>query len=193
MLLNTDLNPAQAEAMGTVAIIAALGEEPVVPPIPGVDGENVLPAVYAYTYPEVLTGKTVILGGGLVGVELGIFLKNMGLDVTVIEMADKLNCGENTVHEMGIYAEIKRNGLPVHTSTRALGIEDGGVACQAGGRRLRPGRAAVLPGGRLPARRHHRGGKPPGLQRRHGHRYALVSAAYIQQETPPGKAAFPAV
>ena len=129
VLLNTDLSPEQAEAMKPDAIIAAIGAEPVVPPIPGVDGENVVPAVYAYTHAEELTGKTVILGGGLVGVELGIFLKNMGRDVELIEMAEKLNCGDNTVHEMGIYAELNRNGLLTHTSTRALRIEADGVAC----------------------------------------------------------------
>jgi pyruvate/2-oxoglutarate dehydrogenase complex dihydrolipoamide dehydrogenase (E3) component len=128
--LNTALTPAEAEAMQPDAIIAALGAEPVVPPIPGVEGESVRSAVYAYTHPEELTGKTVILGGGLVGAELGIFLKNLGRDVEVIEMADKLNCGDNTVHEMGIYAEIKRNGLPVRTSTRAKRITREGVECE---------------------------------------------------------------
>ena len=130
VILNTDLSPEQAEAMKPDAIIAAIGAQPVAPPIPGIDGENVIPAVYAYTHAEELTGRTVILGGGLVGVELGIFLKNMGKDVTVIEMADKLNLGENMVHEMGIKAEIKRNGLPTHTSTRAIRIESNGVICQ---------------------------------------------------------------
>ena len=133
VLLNTDLTPAQAEEMKPDAIIAAIGAEAVVPPIPGVDGENVVPAVYAYTHAEKLTGKTVILGGGLVGVELGIFLKNLGLDVCVMEMADKLNCGENTVHAMGISAEIRRNGLPTHTSTEALRIEANGVVCRGPG------------------------------------------------------------
>ena len=153
VLLNTDLTPAQAEAMRPDAIIAALGAEPVVPPIPGVDGKNVLPAVYVYSHPEALTGKTVILGGGLVGVELGIFLKNMGLDVTVIEMADRLNCGENTVHEMGIYAEIKRNGLPVRTSTRANSIEPGGVRCQGpDGEVFYPAEQVVLAAGMRPRR-----------------------------------------
>ena len=128
--LNTALTPAQAEEMQPDAIIAALGAEPVVPPIPGVEGANVVPAVEAYTRPEALTGKTVILGGGLVGAELGIFLKNLGKDVEVIEMAEKLNCGDNTVHEMGIYAEIRRNGLPVRTGTRAVRIEASGVACE---------------------------------------------------------------
>ena len=133
VLLNTELTPEQAEAMKPDAIIVAIGAEAVVPPIPGIDGENVISAVYAYTHAEELTGKTVILGGGLVGLELGIFLKNMGLDVTVVEMAEKLNCGDNTVHEMGVHAEIKRIALPAYTSTRAMRIEVNGVACQGPG------------------------------------------------------------
>lgn len=130
VLLNTALTPEQAEEMKPDVIIAAIGSDPAIPPIPGVDGKNVIPATYAYTHANELDGKTVILGGGLVGLELGIYMKNMGKDVEVVEMLDKLNCGGNTVHEMGVMAEISRNGLSTHTSTRALKIEDNGVLCQ---------------------------------------------------------------
>ena len=131
VLMNTTLTPEQAEERKPDVIIAAIGSDPVVPPIPGVDSKNVVSAIYAYTHAEELTGKTVILGGGLVGLELGIFLKNMGKDVEVVEMLDKLNCGDNSVHEMGVMVEIKRNGLSTHTSTRAMKIDETGVACQA--------------------------------------------------------------
>lgn len=130
VLLNTELTPQQAEEMKPDAIIAAIGASPVTPPIPGVDGENVISAEYAYTHPDEMTGKTVILGGGLVGIELGIYLKNLGKDVEIVEMADKLNCGDNLVHEMGVKAEIKRIGLLAHTSMRALKIDSDGVSCQ---------------------------------------------------------------
>ena len=129
VMLNTELTPEQAEAMKPDVIIAAIGADPIVPPIPGVDGANVLQAQYVYTHPDDITGKTVILGGGLVGIELGIFLKNMGKDVKIVEMADKLNCGGNMVHEMGVNVEIARIGLETHTSTRALKIEADGVTC----------------------------------------------------------------
>jgi pyruvate/2-oxoglutarate dehydrogenase complex dihydrolipoamide dehydrogenase (E3) component len=133
VLLNTALTPEQAEEMKPDVIIAAIGSDPVKPPIPGIDGDNVIFAQYAYTHPEELDGRTVILGGGLVGLELGIYLKNMGKDVCVIEMADKLNCGDNSVHEMGVLAEIKRNGLETHTSTRAVKIDNAGVTCNYSG------------------------------------------------------------
>ena len=130
VLLNTDLPPEQAEAMKPDVIIAAIGADAVVPPIPGVDSPNVVSAEYAYTHPDEMNGKTVILGGGLVGIELGIYLKNMGKDVEIVEMADKLNCGDNMVHEMGVQVEINRISLKAHTSTRALKIDEKGVLCQ---------------------------------------------------------------
>ena len=130
VLLNTELTPEQAEEMKFDAIIAAIGSDPVIPPIPGVDCKNVVSAIHAYTHAEELDGRTVILGGGLVGLELGIYMKNLGKDVVVVEMLDKLNCGDNMVHEWGVMAEIKRNGLETHTSTRAMKIEENGITCQ---------------------------------------------------------------
>lgn len=128
--LSTELTPEQAEAMRPDAIIAAIGSFPIVPPIPGVDAANVIGAIEAYQKAENIHGKILILGGGLVGIELGIYLKNMGKDVELVEMAEKLNCGDNSVHEMGIFAEMKRNGLVAHTSTKALSVENDGVLCQ---------------------------------------------------------------
>ena len=130
VLLNTELTPEQAEERKPDVIIAAIGADPVVPPIPGVDRSNVISAVYAYTHVEELTGKTVILGGGLVGIELGIYLKNLGKDVEVVEMAEKLNFSGNLLHEMGSLVEIKRIGLQTHTSTKALKIDENGVLCE---------------------------------------------------------------
>ena len=128
--LNTELTPEQAEAMKPDVIIAAIGSVAVKPPIPGVDGKQVLSAVDAYLRAEELSGKTVILGGGLVGLELGLHLIKLGKDVKVVEMAKELNCGDNLVHGMGVQLEIKRTGLETHTSTKALKIEENGVLCE---------------------------------------------------------------
>ena len=130
VLLGTALTPEQAAAMDPDVIIAAIGAAPILPPIEGVDGKHVVGAIQAYENAEALQGRILILGGGLVGTELGIYLKNMGKEVELVEMGPKLNCGDNTVHEMGIFAEMKRNGLAAHTSTRALKIEETGVLCQ---------------------------------------------------------------
>ena len=56
------------------AIMACLGARPVKPAIPGIDGANVFGAEEIYKDPEKAGQNVVILGGGLVGMELAIFL-----------------------------------------------------------------------------------------------------------------------
>ncbi|MDO4206726.1 MAG: FAD-dependent oxidoreductase, partial [Lachnospiraceae bacterium] len=60
VLLDTELTPQQAEEMKPDVIIAAIGSTAIIPPIPGVDHDNVIAAEYAYTHAEELNGKTVI-------------------------------------------------------------------------------------------------------------------------------------
>ena len=130
VMMNTELTPEQAEAMGADVIIAAIGAKAIVPPIPGIDGKNVLPAEYAYMHPEETGDTVIVLGGGLVGIELSIYLTWLGKHVEIVEMADKLNCGENFVHKMAVDREIKRISLTAHTGTTAKSIDETGVVCQ---------------------------------------------------------------
>jgi pyruvate/2-oxoglutarate dehydrogenase complex dihydrolipoamide dehydrogenase (E3) component len=84
--LHTEVTPEYAERVGADVIISALGARPVKPPIPGIDGPNVLPAEEAYVHPEKAGKKVAILGGGLVGIALGLYLAILGRDGAVIEM-----------------------------------------------------------------------------------------------------------
>ena len=82
--LNCRVTPEELEAMGFDAVIAAVGAAPVIPPIPGVDGANVLVATDAMEHPEKVGAKVAVIGGGEVGVETGMFLAQQGRDVTVV-------------------------------------------------------------------------------------------------------------
>ena len=57
------------------AIIAALGAHPIKPDIPGIDNDNVMGAVEVYKAAEKVGKRVVMLGGGLVDIELGIYLR----------------------------------------------------------------------------------------------------------------------
>jgi len=72
-------------------LVLSTGSRPVIPPIPGVDGKNIT-AVRSIKDLSLLrqlasTGKrAVVVGGGYIGIEVAIVLKQLGLDVTVVEM-----------------------------------------------------------------------------------------------------------
>jgi 2,4-dienoyl-CoA reductase-like NADH-dependent reductase (Old Yellow Enzyme family)/thioredoxin reductase len=125
--LGTTVTPELAKSINADVIIAALGARPVKPPIKGIDGKNVIAAEDAYVNPEKTGNSVAILGGGLVGVELGIFLATMGRKVTIVEMLPSLTDGGNHLHAKALAVEIKKYNIDVNLSTKALEITDKGV------------------------------------------------------------------
>ena len=128
--LNTPVTPELARQIAPDAIVAALGARPVVPPIPGIDGENVSLAENIYIAPETAGQRLVILGGGLVGCELAIFMAGLGRTVTLLEMAPALNFGGNRLHGMAIGQELQRLGVDVRLNTRVTAVTPEGVTGQ---------------------------------------------------------------
>ncbi len=128
--LNTEVTPEYAEHIGADVIISALGARPVKPPIPGIDGAIVLSAEDAYYHPEKAGKRVAILGGGLVGIELGLYLSMLGRQVTVIEMLDHISDGGNFLHVLGLKVEMKKQKLDLNLSTKAKEITDKGVLCE---------------------------------------------------------------
>ena len=95
--LNT---PAAPEMLGDGydAVIAAVGAEPVRPPVPGADGENVIFAVDALMDCSKVGQNVVVIGGGEVGVETGMYLAKQGKKVTVLEMREKIAADATFMH-----------------------------------------------------------------------------------------------
>jgi 2,4-dienoyl-CoA reductase-like NADH-dependent reductase (Old Yellow Enzyme family)/thioredoxin reductase len=108
-------------------IIAAIGSRPLIPKIPGIDNPIVAMAEQAYACPDMLGRNVVILGGGLVGSELAIYLAGRGHSVTILEMMTKLNAGDNKIHGMAIGFELKRLSINTELGTKAIEITDKGV------------------------------------------------------------------
>ena len=72
-------------------LVLSTGSRPVIPPIPGVEGKNItaVRSIKDLSFLRQLasTGKrAVVVGGGYIGIEVAVVLKQMGLDVTVVEM-----------------------------------------------------------------------------------------------------------
>ena len=125
--LNTEVTPELAQSLAPDVIIAAMGSYPVVPQIKGIEGPNVMSAEEAYREPEKSGGSVVILGGGLVGAELGVFLAQQGRQVTILEMLDHLNDGGNPLHGYALSQEIKKLNIKVVLSVKAVEINPAGV------------------------------------------------------------------
>ncbi|MCL1827943.1 MAG: NAD(P)/FAD-dependent oxidoreductase [Oscillospiraceae bacterium] len=129
--LNTPLTPELARKIKPDVIIAALGARPFVPPIPGINGKNVFGAEELYKEPGRAGKRLVIIGGGLVGLELGVFLAGRGCsDITVVEVAPELTLDPFGMHTMALTMKIEELGIKIHTETRVSEIKEDAVFCE---------------------------------------------------------------
>ena len=125
--LNTPVTPEYAVAQKADVLIAALGARPVKPPVEGIEGPNVFAAEEVYTDPEKAGKTVVILGAGLVGIEMAIFLAGMGKEPTLVEIAAGPNLENAAMHAMAVMKELRERKIPMRLNTKATKIRPDGV------------------------------------------------------------------
>ena len=121
--------PEEAAELGADVIIAAIGGKAAMPNIPGL--KDTVPVTEAYAAPEKLGQKVLVLGGGMAGTELAIYLKKLGKEPVVVEMAKSLNFGNNSCHGSAVTEQIAKLSIPVHLNTKVQSIASGVVTCLA--------------------------------------------------------------
>ncbi len=123
--LNTEANAELLEKGDFDVIISALGAEPVVPPIPGIDGKNVVMAPTVYGNEDAVAAKVVVIGGGQVGCETGLHLAMLGHEVTLLEMQDKLAPDASFFYRNGLLEQVEANeNLRYTLNARCIGVGD---------------------------------------------------------------------
>jgi len=83
---------------------------------------------------DLVAGKRlVVVGGGYIGLEVAATAREMGLDVTVLEQADRL-MGRVTCSAVSSFYldEHTRHGVRIHCGAQVQGFEDGAVICEDG-------------------------------------------------------------
>lgn len=88
--LGEEMNSQKIKQLNPDVVILALGANPIVPPIAGVDGKNVLLAEEALVGERNVGHKVIIVGGGLVGCEIAYGYLQEGKEVTIVEAMDEL-------------------------------------------------------------------------------------------------------
>ena len=126
--LNITVTPEYAKSLRPDVIIAALGARPVKPTIKGIDLPNVRGAEDVYYTPENAGKSLIILGGGLVGIELGIHMAQNGRKVTIVEMLPELSVDPFSMHTLALMEQIEKLGIKVMTSTCVKAITPEGVS-----------------------------------------------------------------
>jgi len=96
-------------------IILGLGSRPAVPKVPGVDEIDYYTNDNFFRDLRALPRRTVVVGGGFVGLELGFFLAMMGSQVTVLQRRDRVlpeeepEVSELLERDLSRYIDIRTN------------------------------------------------------------------------------------
>lgn len=128
--LNTEVIPDLVRRERLDALVVAVGAAPIMPAIPGIEGQNVMSAVEAFLEPNKVKGKKVIvLGGGDVGCECAVFLAEQGSKVTVVEMLEELLLNEEVLSiKVDLLKMLEDEGIEALTDTQVTEIKGNGVA-----------------------------------------------------------------
>jgi len=129
--LNMEITPAFINEMKPDAIVLALGSSPLKPPIPSID--NALPAINVYDNADKVGKRVVIVGGGLVGCELGLHLVKTGHDIIVVEMLEHLAGDSFGMYREALMLEMDKFKVIARTGTRCIEICSNGVKVETNG------------------------------------------------------------
>ncbi len=123
--LNTEASDALIAALRPDSILVATGSTPLVPTsILGI-AQYASHAMSVYLSPETVQGKTVIIiGGGLVGVEVGLHLANLGKCVTILEMQNEYAPEAKPCYKAGVIAQVKKYQLNILTGARCREVKE---------------------------------------------------------------------
>jgi dihydrolipoamide dehydrogenase len=113
------------ETLETRHIVIATGSE--VTPLPGVDidEKRVVSSTGALSL-ESVPGKLVLIGAGVIGLELGSVWRRLGSEVVVVEYLDRILPGMDGELAKTAQRTFAKQGMEFHLSTKVTGVDTSG-------------------------------------------------------------------
>jgi dihydrolipoamide dehydrogenase len=108
-------------------VIVATGSRPIVLPLPGFDLPDVLDSTGALAL-ENLPDRMLIVGGGVIGAEFATLFATLGVEVTIVEMLDRMLPMLDAEIGQQVFKSLKRRKVEMHFDSKASRIVQRGDA-----------------------------------------------------------------
>lgn len=132
-IMQTAVTPELIARMKPDTVIVATGSVPNMPPVPGIDGENVVTAIDVLRGTVTVGDRVAIVGGNVVGCEVADFLSANGKTVTLIEMTDAIASDLDFVRGTLMRQTLADAKVDVITGAKCTSIGSGSVSYEKEG------------------------------------------------------------
>ena len=111
-----------SETVEAKNVIIATGSKPSSLPFISIDKERIITSTEALKLPEV-PKHLVIIGGGVIGIELGQVYLRLGAQVSVVEFMDRIIPGMDGALSKELTKVLKKQGMKFYTSHKVKSVE----------------------------------------------------------------------
>lgn len=112
------------------AFIIAAGSETAIPPVPGLDLPGIATSTEALEL-AALPSSLLLVGGGVIGVELAGVFAPLGVTVTIVEMLPRILPNVDEELAALLHARLEALGVTIHTGAALQKVEARGQGFQA--------------------------------------------------------------
>lgn len=120
-----EVTPEYIENAAPDAVICCVGATPTVPAIPGI--EKAHHALFAYSDPDKIGQRVVMIGGGPAGCEEALHLAELGKQVTIVEKHELIARNSFYSHRLALRLKLADKGVTTVLNATATEVTDTGV------------------------------------------------------------------
>jgi dihydrolipoamide dehydrogenase len=110
--------------LGARSVVIATGSEPSFLPVVEVDQKRIVDSTGALSLPEV-PRSLIVIGAGVIGLELGSVWRRLGAKVTVVEYLDRITPGLDAETAKTLQRSLTRQGVAFKLGARVTGAKAG--------------------------------------------------------------------
>ena len=124
-------NDGSTETLTTDKVIIATGSKPITPAAFNCDKKRIITSTEALNIDKVPT-KMIIIGGGVIGLELGSVFARLGTSVEVVEFLDRIIAGMDGDCSKELMRALKKLGMKFHLKHKVTKVTatQGGVSVE---------------------------------------------------------------
>ena len=125
----THINISKADGTSEIIeaskIIIATGSKPSTLPFIKIDKKRIITSTEALSLSEI-PKHLIVIGGGVIGLELGSVYSRLGSEVSVIEFMPTITPGMDTMLSKELQKSLKKQGIKIFTSHKVTAVENKG-------------------------------------------------------------------